>query len=931
MKLCIVVVLGLILLTSVEVLQAQSVVAHVQGNSGASGAAGSRTVSVTLVNPVAAGDFIVCGLSGAEPTNTSLTSIKDQAGNSYAVSPHSPTAYLSGAGMGWGAYNLAPPAGNTTVTGTLAAASAHATQYILHCDEFSAVGGTATFDKDAVNSNAGPGTAMNLPSISPSVSGSLLYALGNPRWNITGCGSPWVCGGNGIQPSTGFGLGGTAAEYIKSASGTIPIGFTQNQSGTWSAVVMSFTITAKGAAPTIVTQPALNTTVSAGQTATFSVVAAGSSPLSYQWSRNGAAISGATSSSYTTPATTTADSGSTFKVQVTNAFGNITSTTATLTVNAVGQAPTITSQPAPQTVIVGQTATFSVIASGTSPLLYQWRRNGTVISGATGATYTTPATTAGDNGSGFSVVVSNSFGSATSSAALLSVNTGGYSGRPYLGSPVSLPGVVEAANYDLGGQGVAYNVLNTVNQGGAYRTTEAVSLEKTGDSTTSAPGDAYDMGWINPTEWENYAVTSAGGPFTASIRVAANGAGGTFHLECPTGTKITGELTIPNTGGWQTYTTLTAPVTLPTGNQVLRVVWDTAPSGFVGNLHWIQIGSTSNVGQAPTITSQPAPQTVTVGQTATFSVIASGTSPLLYQWRKNGTVISGATGASYTTPVTTAGDNGSGFSVVVSNSFGSATSSAALLSVNTGGYSGRPYLGSPVSLPGVVEAANYDLGGQGVAYNVLNTVNQGGAYRTAEAVSLEQTGDSKTSASGDAYDMGWINPTEWENYTVTSAGGTFTASIRVAANGAGGTFHLECPTGTKITGELTIPNTGGWQTYTTLTAPVTLPSGNQVLRVVWDTAPSGFVGNFHWIQITSSSGGTDTAWVVSPATDSISGPYPMTIQYHAVGNVTGRDMTGSVTWTSSNPPLVSIGAGGLAMVVDPGSAGNTSVTITATK
>ena len=494
-----------------------------------------------------------------------------------------------------------------------------------------------------------------------------------------------------------------------------------------------------------------------------------------------------------------------------------------------------------------------------------------------------------------------------------------------------MPGIVEAANYDLGGQGVAYNVLSSVNQGGAYRTSEAVSLEQTGDSTTSASGDAYDMGWINPTEWENYTVTSAGGSFTASIRVAANGPGGTFHLECPTGTKITGELTIPNTGGWQTYTTLTAPVTLPTGNQVLRVVWDTAPSGFVGNLHWIQISSTSNVGQAPAITSQPAPQTVTAGQTATFSVIASGTSPLLYQWRKNGTVISGATGATYTTPATTAGDNGSGFSVVVSNSFGSATSSAALLSVNTGGYSGRPYLGSPVSLPGVVEAANYDLGGQGVAYNVLSSVNQGGAYRTSEAVSLEQTGDSTTSASGDAYDMGWINPTEWENYTVTSAGGPFTASIRVAANGPGGTFHLECPTGTKITGELTIPNTGGWQTYTTLTAPVTLPAGNQVLRVVWDTAPSGFVGNLHWIQISSSSGGTDTSWVISPATDSISGPYPMTIQYHAVGNITGRDVTGSVTWTSSNPPLVSIGAGGLALIVDPGSAGNTSVTITATK
>ena len=319
MKLCIVVVLGLILVTSVEVLQAQTVAAHVQGNSGASGAVGSRTVSVTLVNPAAAGDFIVCGLSGFEPTNTSLISIKDQAGNSYAVSPQSPTAYLSGAGMGWGAYNLAPPAGNTTVTGTLAAASVHAGQYILHCDEFSSAGGTVTFDKDAVNSNAGPGTTMNLPSISPSVSGSLLYALGNPRWNVTGCGSPWVCGGSGIQPSTGYGLGGTATEYITSASGTTAIRFTQNQSGTWSAVVMSFTITAKSAAPTIVTQPAPQT-VSAGQTARFSVVAAGSSPLSYQWSRNGAAISGHVLVIYT-PATTTADSGSTFKVQVTNAFG----------------------------------------------------------------------------------------------------------------------------------------------------------------------------------------------------------------------------------------------------------------------------------------------------------------------------------------------------------------------------------------------------------------------------------------------------------------------------------------------------------------------------------------------------------------------------------------------------------------------------------
>jgi hypothetical protein len=86
-------------------------------------------------------------------------------------------------------------------------------------------------------------------------------------------------------------------------------------------------------APTITTHLASSTVV-AGQTATFSVTATGTAPLSYQWRKNGANISGATSASYTTPATATVDSGAQFTVVVTNSVGNITSSTATLTVNA---------------------------------------------------------------------------------------------------------------------------------------------------------------------------------------------------------------------------------------------------------------------------------------------------------------------------------------------------------------------------------------------------------------------------------------------------------------------------------------------------------------------------------------------------------------------------------------------------------------------
>ena len=85
---------------------------------------------------------------------------------------------------------------------------------------------------------------------------------------------------------------------------------------------------------------------------------------------------------------------------------------------------------------------------------------------------------------------------------------------------------------------------------------------------------------------------------------------------------------------------------------------------------------------APTITAEPSNQTVSVGQTATFSVTAAGSATLNYQWQKGTTTIAGATSSSYTTPATTASDNGSQFTVAVSNSAGSVTSNAATLRVN---------------------------------------------------------------------------------------------------------------------------------------------------------------------------------------------------------------------------------------------------------
>ncbi|HKV05126.1 MAG TPA: immunoglobulin domain-containing protein, partial [Candidatus Acidoferrales bacterium] len=161
--------------------------------------------------------------------------------------------------------------------------------------------------------------------------------------------------------------------------------------------------------PTLTAQPS-STTVTVGQSATFSVAATGTAPITYQWQNAAtrANIAGATSSSYTISQVSMADNGLSFQVVVTDPAGSVTSNPATLTVNAAPVAPTITVQPASVTVTAPATATFSVTATGTAPLSYQWQKNNSPISGApNSASYTTPPTAVGDSGSTFRVVVSN--------------------------------------------------------------------------------------------------------------------------------------------------------------------------------------------------------------------------------------------------------------------------------------------------------------------------------------------------------------------------------------------------------------------------------------------------------------------------------------------------------------------------------------------
>ena len=186
-------------------------------------------------------------------------------------------------------------------------------------------------------------------------------------------------------------------------------------------------VTSAVAVLTVLTPPAITTqpqslTSAAGTTASFSATATGSAPLSYQWRlngvnlANGGRISGATTTTLTISGVQSADAGS-YTLVVSNGAGSVTSAAAALTVTGP---PAILTQPVSQSVVAGANASFSVMASGTAPLSYQWRFNGANLSGATSTSLTLAGVQPANAGS-YTVVVTNAAGSATSAAAVLTV------------------------------------------------------------------------------------------------------------------------------------------------------------------------------------------------------------------------------------------------------------------------------------------------------------------------------------------------------------------------------------------------------------------------------------------------------------------------------------------------------------------------------
>lgn len=165
-----------------------------------------------------------------------------------------------------------------------------------------------------------------------------------------------------------------------------------------------------------------------------------------------------------------------------------------------------------------------------------------------------------------------------------------------------------------------------------------------------------------------------------------------------------------------------------------------------------------------------------------------------------------------------------------------------------------PFGSESLPLPGRLEVEDYDRGGPGVAYVDSTPLNLGGAYRPDEGVDLEATTDV-----GGGFNLGWVAPGEWLEYSCESAGGIFQVTARVASLATPGVARLlfrspdnpETPTVT-----IAIPATGGWQTWRTVIAgPVELPPGPVTVRL--EIVEGEF--NMNWINFAATN--TDV-WMV---------------------------------------------------------------------
>lgn len=609
-------------------------------------------------------------------------------------------------------------------------------------------------------------------------SAALNIAVGSvPSATISAGGATSFCNGGSVVLSgnTGTGLTYTWARNGSVISGATASSYTATQAGSYTRTVINNDCSATSSAITVSVTSATAPTLTAQGATTFcsggSVVlsTASASGNSYVWRRNGTAVSGATSNSYT------ATIAGSYTVTVTN--GSCTTTSSALSVVvSTSTTPTITASGATTFCSGGSVVLTTSAATGNT---YAWRRNGTAINGATSNSYT--ATLAGS----YTVAVTNGSCSGTSSAMSVTVSGTGTTPTITAGGATSFcsGGSVILTTQQASGNTYQWRLNGTVVP-----------------SATSYAYTAYSSGAIT--------VTVANGSCTAtsaavnisvgtapSATISAGGAttfcnGGSVVLSGNTGTGFT--------YSWRRNGTVISGATSSTYTATLagsytRTVTNSGCSATSSAIT-VTVGSGSIT---PTITAQGATSFCNGGSVGLTTASASGNA---YVWRRNGSVISGATGATYTASLT------GSYTVTVTN--GSCSGTSAAVAVNASGSGMTPTIsaqgptsfcsgGNVILTTTQISGASYQWRYNGVAISgatsyAYTAYLNGGFTVTVTTGSCSGTSAATTITVGTA-----------TNATITAAGSTSFcngSSVTLNANTGSGLSYAWYRNGALISG-----------------------------------------------------------------------------------------------------------------------------------
>ena len=682
-------------------LVADSDAATVNGNSGQGAAYVFQATAPPAVTTQPANATVA---SGGTATFTAAASGNPIPGIQWQVSTNG--------GSTWA--NDTADSGATSGTLTVAGVTAGESGYEYRA-VFTSTQGTAT-------SNAATLSVTSPPAITTQPAGTVTVnaganatftaaASGTPaptvQWQVsTNSGSTWT----NVSGATSTTL--TVSAVTASQNGSEYRAVFSNSGGTATTTASTLVVQT----PPAVTTPPANVTVTAGNNASFTAVASGNPAPTVQWQvstnsgstwTNDTTDAGNTSGTLTVAATTASQNGYEYRAVFTNVVSSVNSAAATLTVQ---YAPSVTTQPSNATVNAGANATFTSAASGNPAATVQWQvstnsgSTWTNVSGGTSATLTVSATTASQNGYEYRAVFTNSVGSATSSAATLTVDyaptvtTQPAATTVTAGSPASFTAAAS------GNPAATVQWQVSTNSGSTWTNDTTDSGNTTGTLTISAT-TATQNGYEYRAVFTNSVGSATSSAATLTVQTPPSvttqpsnatvnaGANATFTSAASGNPAATVQWQVSTNGGstWTnvsggTSATLTVSATTASQNGYeYRAVFTNSVGSATSN------PATLTVDYAPTISAQPAAATVTAGQAASFTAAASGNPSPTVQWQvstnsgstwTNDTTDSGNTSGTLTVASTTASQNGYEYRAVFTNSVGSATSTGVALTVD---------------------------------------------------------------------------------------------------------------------------------------------------------------------------------------------------------------------------------------------------------